>query len=127
MSKATYAEAVKSLVESASGRDLTKVSGLWDTLAGFAGEVGMEFPSHRRDAIMTAAGTLSARGKGVMTGSSSVTRYRASIGEAWKAAVTHAEGKGASKEALKAWGEDWGTLSAVSCFAKGCAKLKFEV
>lgn len=118
---------VAALLAASKGKDLTKVAGLWDTLAEFAKATGMEFPSQRRDAIMTASASLSAIGKGRMNGSSSTVTYRVAIGAAWAAAVKHAESKGATKESLKSWADDWKRLSAVSQFAKGAGSLKFEV
>ncbi len=118
---------VSALLAASKGKDLTKVAGLWDTLAGFADATGIAFPADRRDAIMTAAGTLTATGKGRMSGGASTVTYRASVRTAWKAAVTHAESKGASKETLKAWQDDWARLASVAAFAKGTGSLKFEV
>lgn len=118
---------VAALVAATKGKDLTKVSGLWDTLAEFAKTTGMDFPATRRDAIMTASASLAAVGKGRMNGSSSTVTYRVAIGAAWAAAVKHAESKGATKESLKVWGDDWKRLSAVSQFAKGTGYIKFEV
>ena len=122
-----YQLATEALVAACAGKNLTKVSGLWDTLASFAAAVGMNFPEHRREAVMTAAGSMAAKSKGTMTGGSSVTRHKASVGDAWKAAVTHAAGRGASTEDLKSWAADWQSLSAVAAFAKGTTKVKFEV
>ncbi len=118
---------VSALLAASKGKDLTKVSGLWDTLAEFAKATGMEFPATRRDAIMTAASSLASVGKGRMNGSTATVTYRVAVGAAWAAAVKHAESKGATKESLKAWADDWKRLSSVSQFAKGAGSLKFEV
>lgn len=110
----TYSILLAAKASAMAEGDKMTFAGLWDGAAGFAKEIGMPFPAHLREAVLTAGGTLASKTKVTVRGGASRSVTSRNLRDAMTEVVAHAERKGASKEALKELKSELANVVAVT-------------